>query len=126
MTPTEFPPFASTKKVTTDDEYKAHETQEKVTHLANGSHCLWYEFTPYEIGCDELGGGCLNGVLSVIRGNMNVVYSMDSLVVSGATIRKWQKHRALCAWRDPDLLRCELKPFHTDCVPGPYEIPCDK
>lgn len=41
--------------VAIDDTHAAALDQAK-TQLEQSVRCLWYEFTPYEIGCDELGG----------------------------------------------------------------------
>ena len=35
---------------------KAADTNEKLVHAIQESRCIWYEFTPYEVGSDELGG----------------------------------------------------------------------
>lgn len=33
--------------------------------LAAEIQCLWYEFTPFEIGCDEVGGESICGAFAV-------------------------------------------------------------
>ena len=41
--------------VAVDKEHAAILDQAKMK-LEQSIRCLWYEFTPYEIGCDEVGG----------------------------------------------------------------------
>ncbi|KAJ3554539.1 hypothetical protein NM688_g3054 [Phlebia brevispora] len=44
-----------TKKTVTTDGRSATISEEAQEQLVEVVRCLWYEFTPYEIGCDELG-----------------------------------------------------------------------
>ncbi|THG96596.1 hypothetical protein EW026_g5257, partial [Hermanssonia centrifuga] len=43
------------KRITAVDEDRAVSLDQEKIRLADATRCLWYEFTPYEIGCDEIG-----------------------------------------------------------------------
>ena len=38
--------------------------EEQQVHLEEETRFLWYEFTPYEIGCDEIGGEYLSNTVN--------------------------------------------------------------
>ena len=54
------------EKVTALSYRAAEVLQEAQSHVSDiASRFFWYEFTPYEIGCDEIGGELLALCLSV-------------------------------------------------------------
>ena len=71
-----------------DRVHKAN--KEKEQYLAQDIRWLWYEFTPYEVGCDEIGGKFDSRIflVAVPRFKRSPCFSVDTFVGFRSTVRE--------------------------------------
>jgi len=70
--------------------YEILKAEEK--ELESKTRWLWFEFTPYEVGCDELGVSCVAVIALSQCYSCHFETGMDTQLESRPSIREWQEH----------------------------------
>lgn len=70
--------------------YAILKEEEKV--LESKTRWLWFEFTPYEVGCDELGVSCVDLVALPQFPQPLILTGVDTKLEPRSSIREWKEH----------------------------------
>jgi phospholipase A2 len=66
--------------------------KEEEKELESKTRWLWFEFTPYEVGCDELGVSWVALVALCRCSSCYFLTGVDTQLESRPSIREWQEH----------------------------------